>query len=646
MRGVAPHLYLRVPSVPDQPTTPIGQLLVILEQLPTPALLLDRGLVVRAHNHAAAQLFATSSTPGEKLSAGKLIACLHRDQDGCCHRAGCDTCPLREAVTDTVDMNQRTQAREIRLACQDGADLVMRMFLLGSSPLELPGTKLALVTLQDLSSQARTTDRTWMATRLTMFDSVDVGIAVVDPRLGQLVHANPKAVVLLRVPAGGIQHDACRALCCGAQEGDCPVMDRGASCDISERQLPGEGGEPVDVQVTSRPLLLEGRQLVVESFQVLTERRAVERVVQRHNERLEALLELGRKRDEDGGDVLAWALEEAIKLTHSSCGYLYFVDKSQQSLKLHSFAGEPKGGRLSKHPKGVDMYEAGIWADCLRLVQPVTHNRYPKSDGPAAAYPASFRVERQLSVPITEGGRVAAVLGVGDKAEDYDETDAEQLSLFTTSVWDLLRRRQAEGRLRSSVANLRLMLRGTTEAITRAIEIRDPYTAGHQRRVSDLARALATKLGLTGPHVDAIRIAAMLHDIGKIAVPADILTKPSRLTALEFRLLQQHPVQSFEILEHVAMPFPIHTIVRAHHERLDGSGYPDGLAGPQIGSEARILAVADVMEAMVSHRPYRPAHSVEEALAELRRLRKTALDARVVDACRHLFIKDGYTFPT
>ena len=610
---------------------------------PTPAFLLDRKLVVRAQNQSAAKLFASAAKPGQVNSVGAAMACVHRHTQGCAKREGCQRCQLRAAVTMALDANERVEAREIRLGCQDGAEVTMRVLLLGASALRFGAAHLALMTLQDLSPQARSTEKGWVATRLTMLDSVEGPVAVVDPRLGQLVHANPAAVRLLDLPPRGLQHGACQALACSAQSGDCPVLDRGAECDTSERVLIRGDGE-LAMQVTARPLDVDGRKLVLESLRPLEEQRRVEGIIQRHNERLEALLELGRKRDQDGADVLAWALQEAIKLTHSKCGYLYFVDASQQTLKLHARTGEAAKGTLPKLPRNIDAYEAGIWADALRLMQPVTHNDYPGRGDMRAEYPACFRVTRHLSVPITEGGRVAAVLGVGDKIGDYDDTDVEQLGLFATSVWDLLRRRQAEGQLRKSVANLRLLLRGTTEAITRAVEIRDPYTAGHQRRVSDLARAIAAKLKLASPQVDAIRIAAMLHDIGKIAVPADILTKPSRLTELEFRLLQQHPVQSFEILEHVAMPFPIHTIVRQHHERLDGSGYPDGLEGKQIRPEARILAVADVMEAMVSHRPYRPAHSVEDALAELHRQRGSALDRRVVDACRALFLRDGYSF--
>ncbi len=629
-------------SSEDRPATP--QLLSLIEQLPTAAIILDRDLRVCAINHSAALAFGSTASPTEMGSLGALTDCIHAAEGACGLRSGCGRCPLSGAVLKAIDDHGWTRSQELRLTSGTWEEARLRIFLLGASPLKVGQQRMALVTLQDMSPQARRTDLERSLARLTNLDPVELAVAVVDPKLSQLVHTNPAAEVLLGFSARAHAGHPCSALGCAHRLGECPVNDQGAECDSTERVLQGDRGQQIAVRVTARPLLLDGRPLVVESIEVLTEQRDRERQIKRHNERLEALMELGRWREEKGGDVLAWALEEAVKLTHSRCGYLYFVDKNQQGLRLQSVLGEPVTAPDKGGPRQVGLYEAGIWADALRLQQPVAHNAYPKQSDVSVPYPACLKFTRHMSVPVVEGGRVRAVFGVGDKEHAYDETDIEQLSLFTDSVWGLLRRRQAEGKLRKSVANLRLLLRGTTEAITRAVEIRDPYTAGHQRRVSDLARALADKLGLSPSQVDAIRIAAMLHDIGKIAVPADILTKPSSLTEIEFRLLQQHPVQSFEILEHVVMPFPIHTIVRQHHERLDGSGYPDGLKGRQIRAEARIIAVADIMEAMVSHRPYRPAHSIAAALAELRRLRGKTPEPRVVDACVSLFEEDGYNF--
>lgn len=207
-------------------------------------------------------------------------------------------------------------------------------------------------------------------------------------------------------------------------------------------------------------------------------------------------------------------------------------------------------------------------------------------------------------------------------------------------------RKKAEEELLMSLQQVRKALEDTVRAIATVAERRDPYTAGHQRRVADLAAAIAGELGLPADQIEGIRVAGILHDIGKIAVPAEILTKPSRLTDVEFGIIKTHPAVSNEIIEGIEFPWPVAAIVRQHHERLDGSGYPDGLSGSDILLEARVLAVADVVEAMASHRPYRPARGIDEALDEINNGRGTTFDPAVVDACVRLFRQKGYELPS
>lgn len=191
---------------------------------------------------------------------------------------------------------------------------------------------------------------------------------------------------------------------------------------------------------------------------------------------------------------------------------------------------------------------------------------------------------------------------------------------------------------------VRRTLDGVIEAIGQATESRDPYTAGHQRLVTDLAVAIAGELRLEESVVDGIRAAGLLHDVGKLAIPAEILSKPSALSRTEMELMKGHPQAGYEILKTVDFPWPISDIVLQHHERLDGSGYPRGLRGGAICTEARVLAVADVVEAMASHRPYRPALGIDAALEEIVVGRGTAYDADVVDACVKLFREGRFTF--
>ncbi|MBN1473490.1 MAG: HD domain-containing protein, partial [Syntrophaceae bacterium] len=175
-----------------------------------------------------------------------------------------------------------------------------------------------------------------------------------------------------------------------------------------------------------------------------------------------------------------------------------------------------------------------------------------------------------------------------------------------------------------------------------AVETRDPYTSGHQRRVSDLARAIAKQMNLPVDQIDGIRMAASIHDLGKISIPAEILSMPRKLSKLEFELIKTHPQAGFDIIKDIDFPWPIADIILQHHERIDGSGYPQGLSGKDILVEARILAVADVVEAMASYRPYRPGLGLDKALEEIAQNKNILYDAKAVEACLKLFKEKGY----
>jgi len=205
-------------------------------------------------------------------------------------------------------------------------------------------------------------------------------------------------------------------------------------------------------------------------------------------------------------------------------------------------------------------------------------------------------------------------------------------------------KRRAGEEPKQSFEQLRRALRGTIKALTSAVEIRDPYTVDHLPKVAKLACTIAKEIGLPEEKVEAIRTAGLVHDIGKINIPAEILSKSSRLSGAEMDLVKNHPQGSYDILKNIGLPWPVVQIVFQHHERMDGSGYPRGLSGEDILMEARILAVADVVGAMASHRPYRRAHSIEIALEEISQNRGVLYDPEVVDACSKVIIEKGFKF--
>jgi putative nucleotidyltransferase with HDIG domain len=201
---------------------------------------------------------------------------------------------------------------------------------------------------------------------------------------------------------------------------------------------------------------------------------------------------------------------------------------------------------------------------------------------------------------------------------------------------------QLETELETSLTKVQKSMEAAIQAVCRTVETKDPYVASHQKRVSQLACAIAEEMGLTRWQIDGIRVAGMLHDIGKITVPTEILSKPGKLSAIELTMIKEHPKVAFDILKNIEFDWPIARIVVQHHERMDGSGYPYGIQGKDILLEARILAVADVVEAMCTNRPYRAALRIEEALAELERGYDTLYDWQVVAACKKVINKTGF----
>jgi putative nucleotidyltransferase with HDIG domain len=209
---------------------------------------------------------------------------------------------------------------------------------------------------------------------------------------------------------------------------------------------------------------------------------------------------------------------------------------------------------------------------------------------------------------------------------------------------DISERIKAAKEVRESMERWRKAMEGIIYAMALTTEMRDPYTAGHQQRVANLVTTIAKEMNFSEDRIEGVRMAAMIHDIGKISVPAEILNKPGVITKTEFELIKTHAQVGHDILKGIEFPWPIAQMVSQHHERMDGSGYPLGVSGEEIMLEARILGVADVVEATASHRPYRPAVGIDKALEEISENKGTLYDPDVVDACLKVFRENGFKF--
>ncbi len=223
-------------------------------------------------------------------------------------------------------------------------------------------------------------------------------------------------------------------------------------------------------------------------------------------------------------------------------------------------------------------------------------------------------------------------------------TEWEGQKVYLASLRDITARKRMQQQLQLGLDHLKMVMDGTISAMALAVEIRDPYTSGHQHRVAELAQAIAEEINLRAEDIEGVYMAASIHDIGKISLPAEILSKPVKLTEIERQMIQAHSKMGYEILKGIDFSWPISQIVLQHHERMDGSGYPQGLGGEKIMIEARIVGVSDVVETMASHRPYRPSIGLDKALEEVFNNRGKLYDERVVGACLKLFNEKGFQF--
>ncbi|HTW70959.1 MAG TPA: HD domain-containing phosphohydrolase [Acetobacteraceae bacterium] len=359
----------------------------------------------------------------------------------------------------------------------------------------------------------------------------------------------------------------------------------------------------------------------------IAERKHAERSLERLNRALRTL--------SSGNEVVVRAKSEH-QLLDEMCRVLVEVGEYRRCWIGFAGAAEQSPIRVMSAcgcaPSAAAAVETDAPVNALRSMSPVV----------AVACDAG---ETWAALPFALGPAARGVMALCSSAAHAFDADALKLlsELANDLAYGVLSLRAHAAR-DSSEQRLRDSMRATVQALASTLELRDPYTAGHQRRVAALAAAIARSLGIAEDEIHGIELAAMVHDVGKVQVPGEILTKPGKLTSLEYQLVQVHAQAGHDILKGIDFPWPVAQMVGQHHERLDGSGYPNHLSGDAILMGSRIIAVADVVETMMNHRPYRAALGRDAAMAEIASGRNHLFDAEVVDACLRLFREDAFCF--
>ncbi|MBU1290563.1 PAS domain S-box protein [bacterium] len=376
---------------------------------------------------------------------------------------------------------------------------------------------------------------------------------------------------------------------------------RGQPTGSDEFVLNRKDNSKVTVEISTYPVKIKGRTLALGIVRDITERKKAE-------------------------EALRKSQQEFASIFHNNPEALVYLDDKDTVLKINSRFSELFGYKL-KEIKGKDINSGIIHPpDKIEEAKRLTKKAIKgyinydtirkKKDG--TLFPASVSGSSVLIDGKTKG----------------------RIILYQ----DITLRKQAEQKIKQGYEKLQRTMEATIYTISKIIETRDPYTAGHQNTVSQLAVAIAQEMKLSEDEIEGIRIAALVHDIGKINIPAEILSKPSKLNEMEFSLIRNHPKIGYDILRKIDFSWPVAQIVLQHHERLDGSGYPNKLKGDEIILEAKIIGVADVIEAMSSHRPYRPALGIDKALKEISQNRGILYDPMVVDVCLKLFKEKDFKF--
>ena len=475
-----------------------------------------------------------------------------------------------------------------------------------------------------------------------MLDGIADGVLVLDSE-GRVLDANPAYSRmtgyahedLLKMKVADIEDQSSGESTLRLQ------MGRGSGGGRYETKHKRQDGTFIDVEVTVGVLSAAGSDTMLVVRDVSQRRRELmaQKIQQRQ---LEFLVELFKQSETfDESAIVRRLIDQANEMTNSPLAYLYFVDPVEKTVQLAAWRDQGQSHVIMADSKPRTVARADLFTECVRAKRATSSNdlaRKPQPDGLPD-------LQRYLAVPMVSNDETVAILGVANREAGYAEEDQRTLAALAEGVWRVLQAKRAHAQTLGSLQRTDVALQAMIDSFVRVSERHDPYTAGSSRRLAALAVALAREAGLDGERQHGLRIAALLHDVGNIAVPASILSKPAPLTEAEHALMRTHVEEGCQLLAEVDFGAPVADIIYQSHERYDGSGYPRGLKGEEIMLEARILGIADTVEAMCSARPYRPAAGIEAAIDEINRGAGRLYDLRLVAACTRLVRQHGFVLP-
>jgi len=472
--------------------------------------------------------------------------------------------------------------------------------------INLDERQLILSVVRDITARRQTEQalRTAAQKWRTTFDAIGDAVCLLNPE-GRVLQCNRAMADLVGKPFGDILGRHCRELVQGmihSLEG-CPLERMRQTLQREEIML--QAGDRWLLDMVD-PILDEAGALIgaVHLITDLTTMKRAEAALRESEERFRAIFDQAAV----GVAQVELATGRFLKINQKYCDIVGFTQEEMMATTSINLT----------HPDDLPAY-----LDHMRKLQ----------DGLIRQFSLEKRYRRKDDSLVWVNLTVSPMWKVGAPAHHH-----------IAVVEDISARKQAEAEVRRSLDKLHQTLKGTVAALANTVETKDPYTAGHQRRVAQLASAIARELAWSPHQVEGIQVLSFLHDMGKIAVPAEILSKPGRLTPYEFNLIKAHPQVGYDILKDIDFPWPVAQAVLQHHERLNGSGYPAGLTATEIIPEAKVLAVADVVEAMASHRPYRPARGIDKALEEVTLNQGELYDPEAVMACVKLFRESDFVF--